>query len=119
MGCRETVHDFFVRCLFLSFFCKKCCTGGVKAVLLRSLLWKKAFACQAQVAESVDALVSNTSGAIRAGSTPALGTKQFGKDIVLAELLFSIPFKSLNLQIDIPSEVPPKCGTDLYGASGL
>ena len=29
----------------------------------------------AQVAESVDALVSNTSGAIRAGSTPALGTQ--------------------------------------------
>ena len=29
----------------------------------------------AQMAESVDALVSNTSGAIRAGSTPALGTK--------------------------------------------
>ena len=29
----------------------------------------------AQMAESVDALVSNTSGAIRAGSTPALGTQ--------------------------------------------
>ena len=28
------------------------------------------------MAESVDALVSNTSGAIRAGSTPALGTKR-------------------------------------------
>ena len=30
----------------------------------------------AQMAESVDALVSNTSGAIRAGSTPALGTRE-------------------------------------------
>ena len=30
--------------------------------------------CHAQMAESVDALVSNTSGATRAGSTPALGT---------------------------------------------
>ena len=30
---------------------------------------------EAQMAESVDALVSNTSGAIRAGSTPALGTQ--------------------------------------------
>ena len=29
----------------------------------------------ARMAESVDALVSNTSGAIRAGSTPAPGTK--------------------------------------------
>ncbi len=28
------------------------------------------------MAESVDALVSNTSGAIRAGSTPAPGTEQ-------------------------------------------
>ena len=32
--------------------------------------------CKAQIAESVDALVSNTSGAIRAGSTPALGTRR-------------------------------------------
>ena len=32
---------------------------------------------KAQMAESVDALVSNTSGAIRAGSTPALGTCKF------------------------------------------
>ena len=31
------------------------------------------------MAESVDALVSNTSGAIRAGSTPALGTKIIAK----------------------------------------
>ena len=29
----------------------------------------------AQMAESVDALVSNTSGAIRPGSTPGLGTR--------------------------------------------
>ena len=28
-----------------------------------------------EMAESVDALVSNTSGATRAGSTPALGTR--------------------------------------------
>ena len=32
---------------------------------------------KAQMAESVDALVSNTSGAIRAGSAPALGTYKF------------------------------------------
>ena len=30
------------------------------------------------MAESVDALVSNTSGATRAGSTPALGTRKGG-----------------------------------------
>ena len=30
------------------------------------------------MAESVDALVSNTSGAIRAGSTPAQGTVEEG-----------------------------------------
>ena len=33
----------------------------------------------AQVAELVDALVSNTNGAIRAGSSPALGTKPLCK----------------------------------------
>ncbi len=33
------------------------------------------FSLSTQVAESVDALVSNTSEAIRAGSTPALGTQ--------------------------------------------
>ena len=32
-------------------------------------------AFRAQMAESVDALVSNTSGVTRAGSTPALGTR--------------------------------------------
>ena len=34
---------------------------------------------EAQMAESVDALVSNTSGATRAGSTPALGTSLIRK----------------------------------------
>ena len=33
-------------------------------------------AFEALMAESVDALVSNTSGATRAGSTPALGTQR-------------------------------------------
>ena len=41
---------------------------------------------QAQMAESVDALVSNTSGATRAGSTPALGT---AKERVTLTLSFS------------------------------
>ena len=51
------------------------------------------------MAESVDALVSNTSGAIRAGSTPALGTSSTKRRIAksskrdLAILLFTIfPF---------------------------
>ena len=35
----------------------------------------------AQMAESVDALVSNTSGATRAGSTPALGTRKTAKTL--------------------------------------
>ena len=34
------------------------------------------------MAESVDALVSNTSGATRAGSTPALGTTNKIKSLV-------------------------------------
>ena len=45
---------------------------------------------KAQMAESVDALVSNTSGAIRAGSTPALGTES-GKVYKLSSILFLFP----------------------------
>ena len=37
---------------------------------------------KAQMAESVDALVSNTSGATRAGSTPALGTSLKSQSLV-------------------------------------
>ena len=43
------------------------------------------------MAESVDALVSNTSGATRAGSTPALGTKAQEANVLqslAARLLF-------------------------------
>ena len=50
------------------FFRRKCWKFPKILVPLHPLL--------AQMAESVDALVSNTSGATRAGSTPALGTKQ-------------------------------------------
>ena len=39
------------------------------------------------MAESVDALVSNTSGVTRAGSTPALGTEA-GKESNLSPLTF-------------------------------
>ena len=39
------------------------------------ILTTYAFKIYAQVAELVDALVSNTNGFGRAGSTPALGTK--------------------------------------------
>jgi hypothetical protein len=35
------------------------------------------------MAESVDALVSNTSGAIRAGSTPALGTQNLHNKLLM------------------------------------
>ena len=41
--------------------------------------------CYAQMAESVDALVSNTSGATRAGSTPALGT-ELEKESILSPI---------------------------------
>ena len=41
------------------------------------------------MAESVDALVSNTSGAIHPGSIPGLGTKQKAKWFVVKHLAFS------------------------------
>ena len=40
------------------------------------------------MAESVDALVSNTSGAIRAGSTPALGTFKNANRLIIKLLAF-------------------------------
>ena len=40
------------------------------------------------MAESVDALVSNTSGAIRAGSTPALGTWKSCESLIYRIFLF-------------------------------
>ena len=49
---------------------------------------------KAQMAESVDALVSNTSGATRAGSTPALGT-ELEKDENLSPFSFLPPRNSL------------------------
>ena len=51
---------------FFVFFCGNICQIQKYVVSLHPQT--------AQMAESVDALVSNTSGAIRAGSTPALGT---------------------------------------------
>ena len=44
----------------------------------------------AQMAESVDALVSNTSGATRAGSTPALGTAR--EKLAMTSLFFCSNF---------------------------
>lgn len=46
------------------------------------------------MAESVDALVSNTSGATRAGSTPALGT-ELEKLATASPFSFSLPSNSL------------------------
>ena len=46
------------------------------------------------MAESVDALVSNTSGATRAGSTPALGT-EWEKEFHLSPFSFLSPRNSL------------------------
>mgnify|MGYP006976536987 FL=1 len=53
------------------------CLVKNSAVKLRKpkRLAKFASAKEARMAESVDALVSNTSGATRAGSTPAPGTR--------------------------------------------
>ena len=45
---------------------------------------------KAQMAESVDALVSNTSGATRAGSTPALGTRREQSYLFPADLIIYI-----------------------------
>ena len=48
--------------------------NGLKLDIFKKVLHLHSQIRHAQMAESVDALVSNTSGATRAGSTPALGT---------------------------------------------
>ena len=61
------------------------------------------------MAESVDALVSNTSGATRAGSTPALGTKSALKVFTFKALFF------LTLNVDYTLKrkcmMSPSCTT--------
>ena len=52
------------------------------------------------MAESVDALVSNTSGAIRAGSTPALGTESQVKNVSLG--FFLCQFFFIRIFLDFP-----------------
>ena len=68
--------------IFFTFFAKK--FGHIKKKQYFCRLFRRKWLAEvrspcekalAQMAESVDALVSNTSGAIRAGSTPALGTR--------------------------------------------
>ena len=44
------------------------------------------------MAESVDALVSNTSGAIHPGSIPGLGTKQAAKRLMFNRFAFFVIF---------------------------
>ena len=60
---------------YFSFFYQKLLLFQKNVVPLHPLWSRNLLRCHAQMAESVDALVSNTSGATRAGSTPALGTK--------------------------------------------
>ena len=61
---------------YFSFFYQKLLLFQNFVVPLHPLWLRNLLRCHAQMAESVDALVSNTSGATRAGSTPALGTSK-------------------------------------------
>ena len=74
---------------FFSAFCKKkphsSCLIPNNFLPLHSQ--KKTYA---QMAELVDALVSNTNGAIRAGSIPALGTRKSSAIMLCRGLLLSI-----------------------------
>ena len=62
------VHNIPFTCKCFKFFLQNICIIQNLSLPLRPQ--------EAQMAESVDALVSNTSGATRAGSTPALGTME-------------------------------------------
>ena len=63
-------------------------------------------ATYAQMAESVDALVSNTSGAIRAGSIPALGTRKRAKYLIykyLALFFFVTCSQIVPIRLHVPN----------------
>ena len=68
------VREVLVRAISLTFLLKKArfCFARMKHFYTFASHSKS----NAQVAELVDALVSNTSGATRAGSIPALGTEK-------------------------------------------
>ncbi len=55
---------------------------------------------EAQMAESVDALVSNTSGAIHPGSIPGLGTQSGEQIVLLPAFLCSLATQLLSLPVD-------------------
>ena len=74
---------------YFSFFYQKLLLFQIFVVPLHPLWLRNLLRCHAQMAESVDALVSNTSGATRAGSTPALGTSK------------GVSTKSKVLQVDL------------------
>ena len=71
--------NFFGFLLTYSYLCTRFartgCTSAKEQVLLHSVCTVLAPALRAQMAESVDALVSNTSGATHPGSSPGLGTR--------------------------------------------
>ena len=66
------------------------------------------------MAESVDALVSNTSGATRAGSTPALGT-DWGEDSNLLPKTFFWLLQLLPLLIGKVKHFVVACGSKIRG----
>ena len=66
------------------------------------------------MAESVDALVSNTSGATRAGSTPALGT-DWGEDSNLLPKTFFWLSHLLPLLIGKVKHLVVACGSKIRG----
>ena len=68
------------------------------------------------MAESVDALVSNTSGATRAGSTPALGT-DWGEDSNLLPKTFFWLLHLLPLLIGKVKHFVVACGSKIRGFS--
>ena len=70
----------------------------------------------AQMAESVDALVSNTSGAIRAGSTPALGTILYKTSLVNQK--FTRDFLFLGSQRDAKFIISPSIQDYIYHYGG-
>ena len=74
--------------------------NGLKLDIFKKVLHLHSQIRHAQMAESVDALVSNTSGAIHPGSIPGLGTRKIPNDKKLLGISF---FKRITRKCSITS----------------
>ena len=100
-----------IRARIFKFFIRNLCHFKNLLYLCRRFGQETCCVVHAQMAESVDALVSNTSGATRAGSTPALGTNK--REVNASLLSYPGPYFNLTPSNALPLVAWRPSGTAL------